>query len=216
MYKEIKIVILPAKEANIAYIGRGMGSDGPYKDIGFCKPQNFYFLSDEEIKDGDWFYNFKDNRIEQYTETIVIIKPQFCKKIIASTNFLIVKETFCRSADSFDLEVYYDKKYLPHPSKEWIEYYISEWKKGNKIEKVMVEYKDWCDYDDDNTWGGCDKPDIRLVVKNNTINIKSIKDNWNREELKPILLKLCHDLDDAIKKEIDNEFKVETWMEQNL
>ena len=64
---------------------------------------------------------------------------------------------------------------LPSIPQSFIERYVEEYNKGNIIEDVMVEY-------DHNLpeYGGV-MP--RVSATDNTINIKIIKDSWNRAEL---------------------------------
>lgn len=128
-----------------------------------CLNQHLYFLSDDEIKEGDWYYTKNADgvyinkccKLELKKEHIYYLKSDNCKKIITLTDKSLK---------------------LPEPSKEWIEYFVSEYNKGNIITEVTVEYiseyfegeeKPWI------TW-----EETRLKTKaDNTINIK-MKETW--------------------------------------
>ena len=44
------------------------------------------------------------------------------------------------------------------------EEFIQSLQQPKEIKSIEIEYKDWCDYDDDNTLGGLDKSDYRPVT----------------------------------------------------
>lgn len=131
-------------------------------------PQHLYFLSDDEIKEDDvkstdWFINLKDNSLFQVLDDEMIVIKNV-KKIITST----------------------DKSLgLSEPSKEWIEYYISEYNKGNIITEVMVEYENDIeqnhkDLDKRRTIYDSLPDNYRLKVNpDSTINIKPVEDTWD-------------------------------------
>lgn len=93
----------------------------------YYQPQHLYILSDEEIKEGDWFLmNGCIERQCKFIENYLIVDTtegrhhySVCKKIITSTD---------KSLN------------LPEPSTSFIQKYIEEYNKGNKIEDIMVEY----------------------------------------------------------------------------
>ena len=121
-------------------------------------PQHLYILSDDEIKEGDYF--LADNRISQSSNsgkpnwivckcTEVKNTWKYCneipneghngdwsKKIIATTDTSI--KIFAGKGDICDL--YYN---LPQPSQQFIEKYIEEYNKGEIIESIMVEYEEF-------------------------------------------------------------------------
>ena len=110
--------------------------------------QHIYIISDEEIKEGDWFINDLNQIkkcISRDTEGYIDFeggfntKPSSCKKIIATTDttlkitispYLFPEGGACQSKDFL----------LPQPSQQFIEKYIEEYNKGNVITDVMVEY----------------------------------------------------------------------------
>ena len=181
--------------------------------IGNSTNQHLYILSDEEIKEGDWILTKKYNNPVKankfiksigwyYSNTLV---NDICsgKKIIATTDesLEIPCKVKCHDCNGKGEQImpYKDngevcsrcsgtglednEKPFLRPSNDFIKAFIE---KQGKIDKVLVEYVDWCDYDDDNEIG-LDKPDLRLkVAPDNTITIKPIQEekaSWSRDEV---------------------------------
>jgi hypothetical protein len=65
----------------------------------FDKPRHLYILSDEEIKEGEWFYSKISNKILQYTKTTTPIKGSNDIKVIATTDKSLTKGTNWEKAD---------------------------------------------------------------------------------------------------------------------
>lgn len=164
MWKDINVVMLPTnekainknqivfnKEINNLYISN--------EDI-ICKedwnklctphlisPQHLYFLSDEEIKEGDWCYDTKNNRI--FIAKSSYEGMQYIKKIIATTDRLVIgQKELAFPCEENDFFGEYEDIYLPQPSQQFIEKYIEEYNKGNIITEVKVHYEDiYSDFD---------------------------------------------------------------------
>ncbi len=154
-----------------------------YKD---CDYFDLIIISDNEIKENDWFYNENTKSIFKS-----INKPNFEGefKIISSSN---------------------SKLNLPLIPKSFIEYYISEYNKGNIIEEVGIEI--------DLIETGCFVIDGELEeqLKTNQQNEISIvipeEKNFhyadNREEDKEIVLKLALlKLEYKLDDEFDNKLE---------
>jgi hypothetical protein len=205
-----------------------MGTDG-------CNSFHLYILSSAyEIKEGDnhnWFYHEMEGVV-----FIDYIKKEHClcnnkgldffigslKKVIASTDSslkLYESETIANSA-GFSLNT--DDICIPSIPQSFIDRYVSEYNKGNKIEEVMVEYdsdliiqgeKDSFNYDDGkklNTNVGKLK-----LNSDNTINITFIKDSWTREEV----IDLCANAYETGRRSTvisDIELLFSKWVESNL
>lgn len=142
--KKIEVVMLPANRQDLSYIGMYIDTinlvyNDHKTDIDRGVPQHLYFLSDEKIEDDDWclvknkiisLFKYKKNTCEEV----------FCKKIIATTDKTLtyfVAHTDCNGLGC-------DKcleHALPQPSPQFIQKYIEEWNKGNKIQWVNVEYE---------------------------------------------------------------------------
>ena len=204
--------------------------------------QHLYIISEDEIKEGDWCItglriirkcksvlysnnNFKSINGYEFEDKTKDSRSS-CKKIIATTDQSLLINISCNCCESYqnsncnekgDGIICYQK--LPQPSKEWIDYYISEYNKGNIITDVLVEYEEiYSDY------GETDIFDLvcthhgkisRLKInRDKTINIKSVKENWDREEVKILLQKILLDkpkLEGLMMTCWENE-----WIEQNL
>lgn len=179
-------------------------------------PQHLYIISDDEIKQGDYF--LADNRISQSSNNGIpnwvlckCIKVKntwiycdeipgeghngdWCKKIIATTDSSLN---------------------LPQPSQQFIEKYIESYNKDEIITNVLVEYDNlWTGYETvyDEEFGDCQEKAyesfIKTNSKNNTITIKKVKDNWNREEIFALITTFNN-----AKVDASNVVK---WIEENL
>lgn len=80
--------------------------------------QHLYFLSDEEIRKGDWFTNGSNIFQCMNLSDVDPKRYNYLKKIISSTD---------KSLN------------LPVPSKDFLNDYAEEYNKGNQIKKVLVE-----------------------------------------------------------------------------
>ncbi len=196
--------------------------------------QHLYFISDEEIKEGDWFISQCVNKAfnnkplqflkieEKLIDCIVVFDGKIeytttkklfnnCKKIIATTSEL-------RTIHRYDM--------ISQPSQSFIEVFVKEYNKGNAIDEVMVEYDEHgvtCN----NCYkvnGGINSPDccgeyyikdvIKINPKNNTITIKRMKDSWSREEVLDLVTRAYR----TAWQEAWNhkEVNLDYWIEQNL
>lgn len=177
------------------------------------KYQHLYILSDEEIKKGDWFYDTRDKIISNSS----LSQTLFSKKIIATTDtsLSIITKISLKVNNIIHSCDRYDK--LPQIPQQFIEKYIEEYNKGNAIKEVLVKYEE--EPTDD---GNSIKYIELLINPNNTINIKQIKDSWNREEVKNLCFKafLNHKLTSDKKwkqEDIDNALApFEQWIKENL
>ena len=163
-YQECDIVMLPTKEASKLYDLYGKLNISLHGDIyqndGDKVPQHLYFLSDEETRSEIcWHYNHILKTISNEVSTGY-------KKIIATT----------------DSNLNLDKRYkdggeivylLPRPSNSFIDKFVSEWNKGNKIEKVLVEMFD----DGEEEWMGDDYIHYGEPFWNSHYNLKIAPDN---------------------------------------
>jgi len=129
--------------------------------------QDLYFTSDELIKKGWKGIAYKNN-----------VKGKIFKHFYTENTWYNDAEIVVVSTDK--------SLGLPEPSIEWIQYYIQEYNKGNIITKVMVEY-DYTLGNEEDERGNLIPVEIFKVNPDNTINIKSIKDSWTREEVIELL-----------------------------
>jgi len=179
MYKKCKVVILPTdKKARLMIDKHRELQSTPH----YCRtkifhaqmktPQHLYILSDDEIKEGDWYIVLPEDSVRQCSMKFDTHRD--FKKIIASTDFSLTS----KGVYPYNPNVDYN---IPSIPKSFIDKYVSEYNKGNKIEEVMVEYEG---YDNLNSMNDFSILGIQLKLNSdNTISIKSIKDSWTREEV---------------------------------
>ena len=222
MKKSAQVVMLPTNEkAEIGFLtqkGKERGHlvhfDRPMPIILDSENQHLYFLSDEEIKEGDWFVGFADGSISPFVKqadesTVEINDWQLNKKgtssnkkIIATTDkSIILPERF----PSFT--------YLPQPSQSFLEKFVEEYNKGNVITEVMVEYE-W-----NKTGRKIRKLDvfdhILKINPDNTIDINMPKDSWSREEMLN-LLESAWNGGALYGSSKPNSHYFDKWIEENL
>ena len=199
-FKRAQVVMLPtnknssniAKSINQDILSLYNKNDDKYNQ---WINQNLYIISDDEIKEGDWFINLLDNSIHQATNWIYV---STCKKIIATTDTSLIENIEMIGTGS----TYLFK--LPQPSQQFIEKYIESYNKGKVITDVLVELKS----------SGLHyfNEDLRINPKDNTITIKKLKDSWNREEVIELMKKYCID----IHRYTINSNDFNKWIEENL
>lgn len=222
-FKKCQVVMLSTNEkANIYYL---TAKSKEFKDLRYSKEkmpiildsENFhiYILSDDEIKEGDWFINF-NNIPTKFSETnggtSKYIKDN-CLKIIATTDESLL----------FKLGGLYPVS-LPQPSQSFIEKYVESYNKGMIITNVMIEYEE---YDNgyliqsmeayETALINCRDIEQRLKInpKDNTITIKRVKNSWNKEEVRDLLDNLWdYVMDNNHNKSNSKEYN--KWIEQNL
>lgn len=192
MFKRCKVVMLPTNKKvvygqlclNNSYLPNltqplVIGYDSPH-----LTPQHLYILSDDKKNFGDFVItpHLLNRGIDIYNTVISKIdipgSEYFCKKIIATTDSYLIE-----GDQSWN---------LPCPSKSFIDKYVEEYNKGNKIEDIIVEYEEKydgdCLSDDDCDADGYDPEYFpKINPKDNTITIRKIKDSWNRVELMSII-----------------------------
>jgi len=162
-YQECDVVMLPCLtqvENTLCFIGNVFRfQEGLITPGGNIKPQHLYILSNEEIKKGvDYYYDSHHDLILKSSSNSDH-KIYGYKKVIGTTDKL---NTHPNTADS-----YRTGNCVPQILQQFIEYYITEFNKGNQISKVMVEIVDNGGYRQDST-NGCwiSKWEIKLNEKN--------------------------------------------------
>lgn len=159
----------------------------------YYEPQHLYFLSNEEIKEGDYFYNDLFNMVDQLikgglvTDDLIqtLNENKHNRKIIATTDISLG---------------------LPQPSQSFIQAYIKAYNENKPITKVLVEMEvhTWQDVK------GIEQACSLKVNSSNEITIKKVKDSYTREELPSILqsyLDYCH---------FSEYITPMKWLEENL
>lgn len=133
MWNKRKVVMLPTNEKANLYLQKDkpllyIKNPEMLNEINIKQYQHLYILSDEEIKEGDWFITNDSKSIFQCGK----FEPmKGDKKIIATTD---------KSLRIGELKEGGRIEHLPQPSQSFIEYFIEEYNKANIITDVMVEY----------------------------------------------------------------------------
>jgi len=168
MFKKVKVIMISCFD-NSEELGIKWRSDGKLHYLpGGDTIKHLYFLSDDEIKEDDW-YLFNDS-IHQLRRGD--IASTNCKKIIATTDTSLSSITHSTypSGNTTGVRTLVE---LPQPSISFIEKYIKEYNNNIPITDVLVEY-----------WAHTEEyPQLKVNSKDNTITIKKVKDSWSREEV---------------------------------
>jgi len=209
MNKKCKVVILPTNSWSTIQI------------VGIKKHQHLYILSDDEIKVDDWITVYPpcyDNNSMKYIPEILINDDGSYNnssgylKVIASTDSLLTQNTYYNTGDFYKgVKSTLTQKGIPSIPQSFIDKYVSEYNKGNKIEEVMVEYFHNSIYDIAD--GGKDYY-LKLNPDNN-INIQSIKDSWTRDEVRQVLINF-RTTDISVKYGQTSENIIDEWIKENL
>jgi hypothetical protein len=178
--------------------------------------QNLYITSDEEIKEGDYtiycniwlcriLKHFGDQvlilKLNDNKQTTVLIPEH--KKIIASTNTSLeyIKHELYPNGNTTGVRSLIE---LPQLPKQFINYFIEEYNKGNVISKVDVEYT-------------YDNPELNknvLLLKvnpDNTINIKPINNLHTNQEIRDLFWKFMVD-----NNVVCVNINFDKWFNENL
>ncbi len=234
MLKKCQVVMLPTNQQSKIFLkssNRLEYNQYPplhgIKDLGW-KYQHLYIISDatdksDEIKEGDWFINIKQNIIYQNDIKNYDTNKAYLKKIIATTD-----ESLKWEFKGVQMSRMFS---LPQPSQSFIERFIESYNNGKPIVDILVEYeKEYNNsmeemlekehYQPIGTFDSKNKPKIN--PKDNTITIKRVKDSYSREETISLIIKGVYDLYDITEIDTDtllrglNKTKLEKWIEQNL
>jgi hypothetical protein len=205
---------------------------------------HLYILSDEEIKEGDWFiankgihkclevvkgdYPYKVANQYNGGEIQYQSKHWIGNKIIATTDKSLV------IGREHDDTVPFPKmrdKCLPQPSQAFIEKYIAWWNQGDQLEEVMVEYEkdysinEWKGGFEGNRCQTCNKwyygyspkpcDCCHPKIKHNTITIKKVKDSWSKEEVIEVIFKVLKATGDEIEAIMKNTGSDKPYIEFN-
>ncbi len=182
-----------------------------------CIHQHLYFLSDEEIKEGDWCI-IKDHayskpiqvnkiigsEVALKTDKVIVLNQSLkdCNKIIAITD----KSLMQHDKTPIGENVNGLWKILPQPSQSFIEKFVEEYNKSNQITEVLVEYER------DEEIDGYGYDTLKINPKDNTITIRKV--NLKGEHV----LNFVNDFIKEFPEENLEYLKLraESWIEENL
>ena len=207
-FKKAKVVILPSnEESNI--------QQNKFNKLFFSEQkksysdtinQHLYIISDDEIKEGDWY--IAEGKIYR---AIVNHMPKLYKhphkKIITTTD-----ESLRISYKENNHQPLSSNNYtLPKPSDSFIKKYIEEYNKDNIITDVLVEYK-FNDFKFMATLCTTKEKEsiLKINPKDNTITIKKVKDSYTREEVENLIYSAMKD------RCYTTVAEWQKWIEENL
>jgi hypothetical protein len=201
-FKRTKVVMLSANEKAPLILGTSKNGKLVISNSSICngayiQNQHLHFLSDDEIKEGDWKYDTFHKEISQVKSLNSISK--YDKKIIATTDrSLLITELVAEDKNnSFPCTFN-----LPQPSEGFIQKFVDSYNSGKPITDVDVELE-LSDYDI-----ACDRWKLKVNPKDNTITIKKVKDSWTRDEVINLLQQFNNDKSGV--------FDCTGWIEENL
>jgi len=193
-FKRTKVVMLPTNEKaglklglNGLLVNNTLGYDSHFTN------QHLYFLSDDEIKEGDWYLKNGESIIVSALGEIVKGDYKNCKKIIATTDMSLKQEIFGLGETAMC--------FLPQPSEGFIQKFVNAYNSGNPITEVMVEYNHILSTTGlNNEW--------LKVASDNTITIRKMKDSWTTQDVINLLQQFNNDK--------PGEFDCSKWIEENI
>ena len=223
-YKKCKVVMLPTTKSSL-FLHKGgdlcLNTVGDREVSTYTQPQHLYIISDEKIKEGDW-YAFKGATvtyfIKQRTKQDIECNPKVLshwKKIIATTDSsLKLRDTYwCVNCSNYASNC--NCLSLPRPSDDFLKKYCEV---NGKISDILVEYEE-AGY-----WRNLHRKEINApkpefvythdelkIAKDNTISIKPVKDSWNREEHIADIKRLIELYTTTYK-----DGNINKWIDQNL
>jgi len=226
MKKQIKVVMLPTEKAStIAIIANKLAhisddsfnqdnsklfelddedEDSEYQTI----PQHLYLVSDEEIKEGDWFINEIAQLIQNKDLGDYEINSIDCKKVIATTDVLFGLNKHYNEEGKLDTIF---GKQFPQIHKSFVKAYVEA---NGVIDEVMVEYE----------FGGSIKLrqggeshmyKLKLRDDNTVIIHKVKKEMYSEEEVRK-LIKSFVDYHSLEERANCSDKSVNKWIEENL
>ena len=209
--KRCKVVMIPTNEKAQIYLREKQLIYHNVLQNNYDNGQHLYFLSDEEIREGDWYMNnnvlFRAD--DKFDEGNNPNQNKANKKMLATTDSSLIINDWLESKKNNLSGNYEQSNYLPQPSQDFIKAYIEAYNAGKPIEWIDVEYEL-----KNATQIGAPirKQDAIYGVKvnsKNEITIRKIKDSYSREEV----IKLIKQFDRGINMPITN---VDKWIEENL
>ncbi len=215
MLKKIQLLMLPTnqkatRDKDIVKL-HAKGQSGlvimsNYTDLDGYQ-QHLYFLSDEEIKEGDWV---TDGKIVIQVNNQNYWNCAQYPKIIATT------DSSLKIKSEYQIEQHSEYN-LPQPSPSFIEKYIEKYNKGEQITEVQVEYEEGDECDCSCMSNTCTHSMFKLKVnpKDNCITIKPIKKNYTKDEVIALVGNCINTLIQEHKLKYNPGFLTK-WIENNL
>lgn len=142
-YQELEVVMLPTEKCEDAFYlqngklkyHKGYLTQEYLKDSLNAKSFHVYFLSNEEIKENDWYFLIPESKIKQFKLINYSLRnnSREWKKIVAATdNNLIIDVNEGDDLEPISLS-------LPNIPIDFIQSFTDSYNKGNVITNVLVE-----------------------------------------------------------------------------
>lgn len=231
-YQEAEVVMIATENKSFLFLNKNKDwlkelnikiEDHPKE-----RNQHLYIVSNETIKESDWYIRLDNSQIYRAETDIMVINQHVrnghIKKIIATTNEYI-GYTDIRVSPVKNFCIY------PRPSDSFIKKYIEEYNKANQITKVLVEYESFitgqcnCQCHDGKTvmlhMIACCHPETILQLKidsNNQITIKKVKPElYTREEVLDLIEDAMMSLHHIpLNKHPERGIATARWIKENL
>ncbi len=212
MNKKYTVVMLSTNQKANLYLASKLVLTFVRESIdGESANQHLYILSNEEIQEGDWVYNENIGIFQILSDSEPISD---CKKVIASTSSLKIRDSFKVSS----LESTYSN--LPTISRDFIEEYVKEFNKGNQITEVMVEYEEiLTDKILTSHTTGTEYYERKKVLKLNNQNEISISKVETKMYSRKEVIELCKSSYEAGSNHSDGIYSpidLNDWIKENL
>lgn len=217
MYKKCNVVMLAIEDTKNGLLieWNNKLSFNNNRQDSMIKNKHLYIISDDKIEENNWI---TDGKRLFYMPVLLDGYINLCKVIASTDPALNLRCNHCGAIKELATGMCvkcgkFPTNSFPSIPQSFIDKYISEYNKGNKIDEVMVEYDE--KLDKSNGVGSEYFYTLKLNSDNN-INIQSIKDSWTREEV----IDLIHFFRCDILEEVEKEGKVvnftDKWIETNL
>ena len=202
-YQEVEVVMIATKQRHSDIELDETLQLATHKGYVNKNGQHLYIISNEDIKEGDWYVSYmldtsdlsniltvpdtiKKANFNNTNEFIIEPYSKYCKKIIATTDESLKIDNDITNQtsviwDKRDIErVIVGSKSFPKPSDSFISKYIEEYNAVRQITKVLVEYEK--SQESINYHKDIFHNIERLKIdSNNSITIKKVKDSYSRE-----------------------------------
>lgn len=220
-FKRAKVIMLPTNKKSNIYSNlliKSITSIYKHNRNDDFINQHLYIISDDEIKENDWCLETNKNSTQYNTifkchndeNKGYINSIEACNNYSATKKIISTTDTSLIISGNVDVQPMIQSRMLPQPSQQFIEKYIEEYNKGEVITDVLVEYELTGNLNsiinsDSIVYNNI----LKINSKDNTITIKKVKDNWNREEVVNLIYKHTEDI-------LKQRVTIEDWINNNL
>ena len=222
MKKIAKIIRLAAGKPKM--FDGGIPTDDVMEMTSMNVDYHLYLITDDEIKEGDWYYYPKSNEGRKIKKHLGI-KPlldseRLAKKVIASTDPELGLEIIYSEKEDTNDPLQYDKEIKGNVLPQIPESFIKAYVEAGGINSALVEYEDLeeChNYNgehigkDCSCKGGDFRNKLKLTDNNEVVvHLPEVEEKmYSRDEVEELILK-------AFKSNRNSITRQEDWIEENL